>query len=307
MRGVNGSSIETFETSPPTPHRPWVAIGVSLTIHAALIATTISVRPSAALRQTSVRSGAAAIELQASRPPAREPSSTRFETEPDSPSSWTAADDSDESVATHDDVPPEPQPESESRDRRRRKPDAQASATTRPVPPPPPSPPRASASEPRRVPRDASSAALPEIRHPPLRPASRRKPIRPPKPESATVASVPVPANSVPVPANSVPVPANSTPGAQQQTPRPLASNRPPNYPAEAIADRLEGTTTLRATVGPGGQVTRLEIARSSGSAVLDRAAMSAVALWRFEPETESVRERVPRRVLIPIRFRLDD
>ncbi len=110
----------------------------------------------------------------------------------------------------------------------------------------------------------------------------------------------------------SIPVPATSTPGARQDTPQPLASNRPPNYPPEAIAERIEGTTTLRATVGPEGEVTKLEIDRSSGSAVLDRAAMSAVARWRFEPRSRNVSDRAvsdraPRRVLIPIRFRLDD
>ena len=122
-------------------------------------------------------------------------------------------------------------------------------------------------------------------------------PVRPPRPDSAVVS----------VPVTSVPIPATSTPGASQDTPQPLASNRPPSYPSEAIAERVEGTTTLRATVGPEGEVTKLEIDRSSGSAVLDRAAMSAVALWRFEPQTQSVSDRGPRRVLIPIRFRLDD
>jgi protein TonB len=125
-------------------------------------------------------------------------------------------------------------------------------------------------------------------RQPLTRPRRRPKRRRPPQPTVAAGA-----------------VPAAEIAGAERETPTPLESNRPPRYPAAAIARGVEGTTVLRVTVGDDGSVVRLEVQDSSGSTVLDQAAMSAVALWRFRPQPAGVKGGT-QSVRIPVRFRLD-
>lgn len=65
----------------------------------------------------------------------------------------------------------------------------------------------------------------------------------------------------------------------------PLArQNRPPEYPRLAARRGLEGTVTVLLEIGVDGLVTRAFVATSSGHAVLDDAALEALAKWRFEP-----------------------
>ncbi len=100
-------------------------------------------------------------------------------------------------------------------------------------------------------------------------------------------------------------MPATADTGAARETPTPLASNRPPRYPAEAMSARVEGSTLLRATVNDEGHVIQIEVNRSSGSSVLDQAAMSAVAMWRFDPQRSTFRGG-SQTVLVPIEFKLE-
>ena len=56
-----------------------------------------------------------------------------------------------------------------------------------------------------------------------------------------------------------------------------------PVYPERARIDGIEGTCTFRIEYGPDGGVTDMEIIQSSGSELLDKAAVSAVrGKWRF-------------------------
>ncbi|WP_186775102.1 energy transducer TonB [Allorhodopirellula solitaria] len=81
-------------------------------------------------------------------------------------------------------------------------------------------------------------------------------------------------------------------------------SNPMPEYPAAAVAQRLEGTTMLRLSIDRQGRVRRAVVLRSSGSQLLDEAALAAVSKWHGKPAT---RFGVPIETeeVLPIRFRL--
>jgi periplasmic protein TonB len=93
--------------------------------------------------------------------------------------------------------------------------------------------------------------------------------------------------------------------GARDDIPRQLSSNAPPVYPPEAIAANWEGSVLVQALVSAEGSVLRASVARSSGIAILDAAALQAVKQWRFSPARKQDRA-VDHEVLLPIRFRID-
>ena len=59
---------------------------------------------------------------------------------------------------------------------------------------------------------------------------------------------------------------------------------KPPVYPAEARRRREQGTVKLLVLVDPEGRVADIQVAASSGSQLLDRAALRAVKHWRWTP-----------------------
>jgi protein TonB len=69
-------------------------------------------------------------------------------------------------------------------------------------------------------------------------------------------------------------------------------------YPPEAVAKGLEGEVILLLTLSTSGQLTGVEIARSSGHALLDQAALDAARRIGGLPGSK-------RQLLFPIRFRL--
>jgi periplasmic protein TonB len=79
----------------------------------------------------------------------------------------------------------------------------------------------------------------------------------------------------------------------------------PPAYPIEAVRAGIQGTVLLRVLVDENGKPEGVAIARSSGSRVLDRAALQHVlAAWRFHPAT---RDGKPVRAwaMVPVKFSL--
>ncbi len=85
---------------------------------------------------------------------------------------------------------------------------------------------------------------------------------------------------------------------------RPIPGQTPaPDYPARALRRGEGGTVLVIAHVGPDGVPTATELAQSSGSRDLDRAAQQAVRRWRFEPAVDNGRPTVGR-VVVPIDFR---
>jgi protein TonB len=76
-----------------------------------------------------------------------------------------------------------------------------------------------------------------------------------------------------------------------------------PTYPSASRRAGETGTVVLTVTVGPDGSPTEVEIARSSGFAALDQAAIDAVKKWRFTVASESSYSRVQ----LPITFKLEN
>jgi protein TonB len=76
-------------------------------------------------------------------------------------------------------------------------------------------------------------------------------------------------------------------------------SNEPPRYPQLAIRQRLEGTAVIVVEVDGRGLVVRCSLDRSSGHGVLDRAALAALARWRFRGGPGTTR--------VPVVFRLTE
>lgn len=82
-------------------------------------------------------------------------------------------------------------------------------------------------------------------------------------------------------------------------------SNPAPTYPYQARIRGIEGRVMLLVEINPQGNPTRVDIHESSGSYLLDEAAMKAVRDWRFKPAVENGNP-VPAQTLVPIRFTLD-
>lgn len=60
--------------------------------------------------------------------------------------------------------------------------------------------------------------------------------------------------------------------------------NRPPAYPDEAAQQGQQGTVVVLIHVSPAGTAAGVDLIRSSGYVLLDRAAQEAVSRWRFLP-----------------------
>jgi protein TonB len=76
--------------------------------------------------------------------------------------------------------------------------------------------------------------------------------------------------------------------------------NREPVYPRAAAERGLEGVVLLLVRVAPDGRVESVEIERSSGYPILDRAAYDAVITWHFHAAIkngEVVRSELPLRI----------
>jgi protein TonB len=82
-------------------------------------------------------------------------------------------------------------------------------------------------------------------------------------------------------------------------------SNPLPRYPSSARRRGFEGTVTLLVQVSEKGNVTDLDVDRSSGYKSLDRRAVETVKDWKFEPGRING-EAAAMKVKIPVTFRLE-
>jgi protein TonB len=125
-----------------------------------------------------------------------------------------------------------------------------------------------------------------------------------------------------PIPAANIPaahVPSASRP-AHRSVPHPAAvvqrgarnvqpdylNNSPPQYPESSRLSGEQGVVLVRAGVATTGQVTRVELARSSGHSALDRAAVEAVGGWKFRPAS-AAGIAMTSEVIVPVRFELHE
>ncbi|NCY24958.1 MAG: energy transducer TonB [Alphaproteobacteria bacterium] len=82
-------------------------------------------------------------------------------------------------------------------------------------------------------------------------------------------------------------------------------NNPAPAYPALARNRGIEGRTMLRVAVSEKGEARDVAVLRSSGSEVLDGAALDAVKRWRFVPAKRGG-EVVEAHVIVPVEFKLN-
>ena len=81
-------------------------------------------------------------------------------------------------------------------------------------------------------------------------------------------------------------------------------TNPSPHYPRLARKRGYEGTVVLEVLVDPSGRVKDLQVFKSGGYAILDKAAVASVKDGLFEPGMKGD-EKVEMWVKIPIRFQL--
>ncbi|MFC1837899.1 TonB family protein [Thermodesulfobacteriota bacterium] len=80
--------------------------------------------------------------------------------------------------------------------------------------------------------------------------------------------------------------------------------NAPPSYPGIARKRGQEGTVILQVLVNSEGRVDDLKIESSSNYSLLDRAALTAVRKWTFEPGRKGGLQ-IPMWVRVPVSFKL--
>ena len=78
-----------------------------------------------------------------------------------------------------------------------------------------------------------------------------------------------------------------------------------PVYPPLALENGIEGSVTLRVMVAPNNRIRLVEVAESSGSPLLDKAAVAAARQYRFQAATRGGK-RVPTVFLPNFIFKLD-
>jgi periplasmic protein TonB len=153
------------------------------------------------------------------------------------------------------------------------------------------------------VPHRARVAALsPERPEPPLTQPrlEEAKPAPPAAPSTPTVREeAPRPSGARETLALAIPA------AAAPQLRMPALLDAPaPAYPTAAREDGEEGTVLLRVRVSPAGGAAEVALARSSGSRLLDAAALTAVARWTFRPARRGD-EAIEAWLEVPVRFQL--
>jgi protein TonB len=99
------------------------------------------------------------------------------------------------------------------------------------------------------------------------------------------------------------PIPGPPAPAIVEAKPKYL-ENDPPHYPRVARRRGYSGTVVVQVLVNRSGRAEEVQLASSSGHRILDKAALSAVSEWRFEPGTKNGIP-VSMRVKVPVRFSL--
>lgn len=159
---------------------------------------------------------------------------------------------------------------------------------------PPPPPPPIAPPPPERAVRSVAAT----------RPASasRPAPTRPPDAVAVPTTETPAPIDTF---APEAPVDSLGSDTGPAEESLLLRRGTPPRYPSPALSRRLEGEVELLILVGIDGRPETVTITRSSGHAVLDRAAREHVLRrWVFEPLLRDGIP-VPAYARVPVRFTL--
>jgi protein TonB len=178
---------------------------------------------------------------------------------------------------------------------------------------PSPSPPAPDATRPERersAPQEAQAAAPPPVEAQPNTsdatatveaqpdaPEETAAPARQSEPASAAVEAPVQEAKPEPAPPPAQTAPTISLAGTDSPSnarafgahiipasPSAVFHNRPPVYPQEAAQNGEHGTVVVLIHISPAGSAAGVDLLRSSGYVLLDRAARDAVLRWRFLP-----------------------
>jgi protein TonB len=180
-----------------------------------------------------------------------------------------------------------------------------------PVPPPPPImvPQEPVETQPPK-PDDVLVPVAPPVPPTPVPPPEQPK-VKTPRPP-ATVPPKPHHTQTVARGDGSAPKPgkdavtASSDGGAIMDAKPDYLSNPPPIYPEFSRKEKQEGLVVLEVIVSTAGRPDTISVQASSGFKPLDDSAVTAVRSWRFRPAALGSMN-VRSRVLIPVRFRLDE
>lgn len=82
--------------------------------------------------------------------------------------------------------------------------------------------------------------------------------------------------------------------------------NPAPDYPGMSRRRGEQGRVTLKVMVDATGKAEKIELEKSSGFELLDKAAMDAVRNWKFIPASNN-HQSVAGTVIVPVRFSLDN
>ena len=101
--------------------------------------------------------------------------------------------------------------------------------------------------------------------------------------------------------------PRKAAPVVRNREARPLASNSKPTYPAAALRGGVQGSVIASLNVDTRGSVTHAAIVARSGerSRDLDRAVLSTVQNWKFQPAMHDGRA-IASVVRVPVDFRTE-
>ena len=107
---------------------------------------------------------------------------------------------------------------------------------------------------------------------------------------------------------------ANADPHATSTTPAAtgraasidVRTQRPPRYPASAVANKQSGVVVVIVDVTPEGRVAQARIEKWTTAGGFDKATLDAVKQWTFEP---AIRDGKPiaGRVRVPVRYDMDE
>ena len=92
---------------------------------------------------------------------------------------------------------------------------------------------------------------------------------------------------------------------ASQNRPMQLVSGSGPIYPAEAQAERIEGSVVVRYGVSVDGRVINARVESAEPEGVFEDAALTAVRSWRYNPALKDGEPVAVDNVLSTVRFEL--
>jgi len=263
-----------FPTQPGRLAPPTTVVGLSVLLHAALLAVLVVIAGAPRQLPTAQVETTVAMVFQAVTPelaPVSQP-------EPPQP----------EPAVEQVPPPPTPEPPSslpEPAPVMAPPPVEQAPAPTPPVPAPEPA-------------REVARPVTPEHHAAPPRPnPPRSHPHRPSAPATTQPAEHTELASLAAGPPTAI-VPPRPVAG--------LAGNVAPSYPESARRRGEQGRVMLRVTVSSEGSPMDVSVADSSGHPILDEAAVSAVRRWRFTPATQAGRPLVAT-AEVPVVFHLTE